>query len=147
MIRPITETDLMQAAIIHSESWIESHKNLCDPEFVAIHTPEHQKAYLEAEMEKGVQFYLLTEEKPVGIVSVHDSLIANLYVLPGEQNKGYGTKLLAFAIEQCEQTPTLWILNTNEGAKRLYGRKGFRPTGKIKEYSGGMCELELWQHG
>lgn len=146
MIRPITEADLMQAATIHSESWIDSHRTICAPEFVAIHTPERQKAYLESEMAKGVQFYLLIEDKPVGIVSVHDSLIANLYVSPNEQNKGYGTKLLAFAIEQCEKTPTLWILNTNEGAKRLYERKGFRPTGKIVEYSDGMCELELWRH-
>lgn len=146
MIQVVTEANLMQAAIIHSESWMESHKNLCAPEFVALHTPERQKGYLESEMAKGAQLYLLIEDKPVGIVSVHDSLIANLYVLPGEQNKGYGTKLLNFAIEQCEQTPTLWILNTNEGAKRLYGRKGFRPTGKIKEYSGGICEMELWQH-
>ena len=87
MIQPVTEKELDQAAAIHSESWIDSHKEICSPEFLAIHTPERQKRYLESEIAKGARLYLLTEEKPVGIVSVRGSLIENLYVLPGEQNK------------------------------------------------------------
>ena len=79
----------------------------------------------------------------MGIVSVHDSRIENLYVLPSEQNKGYGTRLLAFAIQQCTDCPTLWILNTNTGAKRLYERNGFQPTGNTVQHTGGLYELEL----
>lgn len=105
MIKMVTQSDMMQAAIIHSESWIESHKNICAPEFLAIHTPERQKRYLESEIAKGVQLYMLIEEKPVGIVSIRGSLIENLYVLPSEQNKGYGTKLLTFAVGKCTESP------------------------------------------
>lgn len=134
---------MMQAAVIHSESWKESHRDICTPEFLAIHTPERQKRYLEAEIAKGAQLYMLIDEKPVGIVSIRGSLIENLYVLPGEQNKGYGTQLLAFAVGKCTEPPTLWILRTNDGAKRLYERNGFRPTGKTVEHTGGVDELEL----
>lgn len=143
MIKPVTEENLMQAAVIHSESWMDSHKNICTPEFVAIHTPLRQKCYLESEIAKGAQLYMLIAEKPVGIVSVCGSLIENLYVLPSEQGKGYGTQLLAFAVGKCTGAPTLWILSTNAGAKRLYERNGFRPTGNIVEHNGGLYELEL----
>lgn len=90
---------MMHAAIIHSESWKASHKNICSAEFLAIHTPERQRDYLESQIEKGAQLYMLLNEKPVGIVTVRGNLIENLYVLPREQNKEYGTRLLAFAME------------------------------------------------
>ncbi len=143
MIKQVTQGDIMQAAIIHSESWKESHKQICSPEFLAIHTPERQKSYLEAEIAKGAQLYMLIDQKPVGIVSVRGSLIENLYVLPDEQNKGYGTQLLLFAVEKCAESPSLWILSTNDGAKRLYERNGFEPTGNIIPHAGGVYELEL----
>ena len=44
---------------------------------------------------------MLVEEMPIGIVSVTDSLIEDLYILPDKQNMGYGTKLLQFAVSQC----------------------------------------------
>ena len=143
MIKLVTQSDMMQAAIIHSESWMESHRNVCSAEFIAIHTPERQKNFLESEIAKGAQLYMLIDEKPVGIVSIHGSLIENLYVLPSEQNKGYGTQLLKFAVEKCAESPCLWILSTNDGARRLYERNGFQPTGNIVTHAGGMCELEF----
>ncbi len=143
MIKIVTQSDIMQAAIIHSESWKESHREICSPEFIAIHTPERQKCYLESEIAKGAQLYILIDEKPVGIVSVHGSLIENLYVLPSEQNQGYGTQLLAFAVGKCTESPSLWILNTNDRAKRFYERHGFKPTGNVVQHAEGMYELEL----
>ena len=79
----------------------------------------------------------------MGIVSVQGDLIENLYVLPSQQNKGYGTQLLNFAQGQCANAPRLWILNTNQGAKRFYERNGFRPTGNVLHHSGGIYELEM----
>lgn len=143
MVKLVTQSDMMQAAVIHSESWKESHRGICSTGFIAIHTPERQKRYLESEIAKGAQLYMLIDKKPVGIVSIHDSVIENLYVLPSEQNKGYGTQLLAFAVGKCTKSPSLWILSTNGGAKRLYERNGFQPTGNIVQHPGGVYELEL----
>lgn len=143
MIKSVTQENLMQAAVIHAESWMDSHKNICTPAFLAIHTPQRQKCYLESEIAKGAQLYMLIDKKPVGIVSVYGNVIENLYVLPSEQRKGYGTQLLAFAVGKCTGSPSLWILSTNEGAKRLYERNGFQPTGNILEHNGGLYELEL----
>ncbi len=147
MIKRVTPKDIMQAAVIHSESWKESHRDICSAEFIEIHTPERQKRYLESETAKGARLYMLFDGDPKGIVSVLDGVIANLYVLPAEQNKGYGTRLLEFAVGECTATPSLWVLNTNAGAKRFYERNGFKPTGNVKQIADGLYELELSLEG
>ena len=99
MVKLVTQSDqtgMMQAAVIHSESWKASHKNICSAEFLAIHTPQRQKHYLETEMEKGAQLFMLMHEKPVGIVTIRGDLIENLYVLPSEQNAGEQAALSGF---------------------------------------------------
>lgn len=86
---------------------------------------------------------MLVENMPVGVVSVKECLIEDLYILPDKQKMGYGTKLLQFAIEQCIGIPTLWILESNTNAKRLYQKMGFQETGKIRAITEGLDEIEL----
>ena len=143
MIVPVNETNLAQAAAVHSISWKESHRAFCSPDFVEAHTPERQRAYLRGKMNNGTKLYMLEEEGPVGIVSVTNSLIEDLYVLPDKQNRGYGTRLLQFAIEQCTDTPALWILENNVNAGRLYRRMGFMETGRRMPVTDGIDEIEF----
>lgn len=146
MIQMVMQSDrigMMHAAIVHSESWKASHRNVCSAEFLATHTPERQRDYLESQIEKGAQLYMLFNEKPVGIVTICGNLIENLYVLPSEQNKGFGTQLLAFAIEKCAGSPTLWVLSTNDRAKRFYERHGFQSTGNVVHHTDCLYEKEL----
>ena len=51
--------------------------------------------------------------------------------------------LLDFAVKKCAGTPTLWILNNNDGARRLYERYGFRPTGGVHALSEDLREIEF----
>lgn len=143
MILEVTEETLEAAAEIHSESWQESHKSFCSPEFVAKHTVAAQMDHLRREMDAGKRLYLLTDGEPVGIVSVWGSLIENLYVRPEKQGRGYGTRLLKFAMEQCDRVPTLWILSNNGKARRLYARHGFAETGRRKQLKGELWEVEM----
>lgn len=99
--------------------------------------------YIERELECGKQFYVLIDTDAKGIVSIKDNLIENLYVLPSEQRKGYGTKLLHFAEQKCSSTPTLWILSNNEAAKNLYVKHGYIFTGNVKPLKNGLQELEM----
>lgn len=139
----VTEADLHQAGRIHSESWKESHRSFCTAEFVEKHSPDAQTEYLRREMAAGKRLWMLMDESPVGLVSVQGSLIENLYILPEQQGKGFGTKLLHFAMEQCEGTPTLWILNNNEGAQRLYERNGFHLSGRRLKLTESLYEMEM----
>lgn len=145
MFELVTEKNIDTAAEIHSISWKESHKNFCSEEFVLAHTKERQKQYIRTEMEYGKQFYILVENDAKGIVSVKDNLIENLYVLPAEQRKGYGTKLLQYAELICKGIPTLWILSNNNAARNLYQKMGYKFTGNEKILNDTLKELEM-QH-
>ena len=134
---------LYEAAKIHSESWKESHKAFCSKEFVEKLIFERLLEYLRNEINNGKDVYMLIDNIPVGIVSVKDSLIENLYILPEEQGKGYGTELLKFAIKNCNNTPSLWILNNNEKAYKLYYKQGFMKTVKENTLSDDLSEIEM----
>ncbi len=143
MITAVDKTNVSQAAAVHSVSWKESHRSFCTPDFVALHTPQRQQEYIINKMNGGSSFYLLVEEKPIGLVSVKENLIEDLYILPKKQNMGHGTRLLQFAMKQCSGKPTLWILENNTNAKRLYLRMGFRETGRMNAITDGLDEIEL----
>ena len=143
-IAAVNEENVRAAAEVHAVSWRESHRAVCSPDFVEAHTAERQEAYLRGKLAEGSMIYLLLEDgKALGLVSRSGSLIADCYVLPEEQRKGYGSALLRRAIADCPETPRLWILETNTGAERLYERFGFRRTGKRMEHPGGVDEVEM----
>ena len=144
MIKLVTDPNIIQAAEIHAISWRESHRDICSEAFIALHTTDRQVGYLREQIDKGAAVYLLSDSgKGVGIVSVKDDVIGDLYVLPSEQWKGYGTTLLRFAMEKCRLTPTLWVLDHNKQAIRLYERNGFRLTGRKKVLSETLLELQM----
>ena len=143
MIVAVDKTNVFEAAMIHSVSWQESHRSFCAPDFVEMHTPERQQLYIQDKINSGSKFFMLTEDEPIGIVSVKDDLIEDLYILPQKQRMGYGTKLLQFAIGQCTGNPTLWILENNSNAKRLYHKIGFQETGRINAITDRLNEIEL----
>lgn len=141
-IVPVTEENLDAAAEIHAAGWRASHAAVCAPDFVAAHTAARQREYLTRKLERGSRIFLLTDGEPAGLVSVTGNLIEDLYVHPGQQGRGYGSALLRHAIRECAGTPTLWLLETNEQARRFYKARGFRPTGKVNRDSGPLAEIE-----
>lgn len=143
MIIAVDSTNIREAAAVHSASWQASHRAFCSPDFVALHSPERQMEYLQKKMADGSRLFMLCEDGPVGLVSVTGSLIEDLYVLPERQNRGFGTRLLQFAIAQCADVPTLWILENNAGAERLYRRMGFRQTGRRNAITDKLSEIEF----
>ena len=143
VIVPVDSSNIHDAAVIHSVSWQESHRSFCNADFVAVHTPEHQEEYLLQKMNDGSRIFMLINQNPTGIVSVKDNLIEDLYVLPDHQNRGVGSMLLRYAISQCSGTPTLWILENNTRARKLYQRAGFRETGNRNNITDGLDEIEF----
>lgn len=150
MVIPVTEENLSDAARIHSVSWQESHRAFCNEAFILKHDVEHQKEYIREKMKNGSKFYLLYNKEPVAVVSVKDELIEDLYVLPEQQNKGYGTHLLNYVVARIQAQglqPSLWILENNHGAERLYLRNGFVPSGRLNAITGKLSEIEFQYNG
>ena len=142
MFIPVDNSNIDLAAHVHAESWRASHRAFCSEEFVAAHTDARQKEYLKRKLAAGGKLFMLIVDEPVGIVCVAGNLIEDLYVLPDRQNKGYGSELLKYAISQCVGAPTLWILESNTGAERLYRRMGFKKTGNVRPHPNGIDEIE-----
>lgn len=143
IIVTVDSSNLPEAARIHSVSWQESHRSFCSSDFIALHTPEHQEKYLREKMDQGSRLFMMIADQPIGVVSVTGSLIEDLYMLPAYQHKGFGTRLLHFAMEHCDGTPTLWILENNKGAEKLYRREGFRETGRKNAITDKLDEIEF----
>ena len=141
-ITPVTENNIHQAAYIHAESWKESHKSFVSRQALAKRTVERQTEYLRQQMNEGKEIYMLTDGIPVGIVSIKDSFIENLYVLPEKQRQGYGSILLKHAIRKCSGTPMLTVLNNNT-AIEMYRKFGFKETGKTIPLNPELWEIEM----
>lgn len=139
----VSTHNLYQATQIHAISWRDSHKSFCSAEFVVQHTPQRQMEYLQRELDAVKQLFMLTDGHPVGIVSVDGNVIVKLYVLPDEQRKGYGSRLLEYTVTRCQGTPTLWIISNNVGAYHLYKNHGFEETGNHKQLRADLFELEM----
>lgn len=143
MIIEVDKTNLKEAARIHSISWKESHQSFCSTDFIELHSPQRQEEYLRSKLANGSKLFMLVEEEPIGIISITDCVIEDLYVLPEKQNFGFGTKLLQYAMTQCKGVPTLWILENNKAAERLYCRMGFQATGRRNSIANGLDEMEF----
>lgn len=143
MIIEVDKTNLKVASRIHSISWKESHKSFCTTDFTELHTPQRQEEYLRSKLAYGCKLFMLVEEEPIGIISIMDSVIEDFCILLEKQNLGFGTKLLQYAITQCRGVPTLWILENNKAAERLYCRMGFKATGKRNSITNGIDAIEF----
>ena len=142
IITPVTESNIQRAAYIHAESWKESHKSFVSAEDIAKRTVERQTDYLRQQIKDGKKVYMLKDDIPVGVVSIKDNLIENLYVLPERFRKGYGSKLLNFAISKCTDDPMLTVLNNNS-AIEMYRKFGFKETGVLIPLNENLWEIEM----
>ena len=142
IIEKVTADNIRQAAFVHAESWKESHKAFVSADAVAKRTVDRQTAYLQRQIDSGKAVYMLTDDIPLGVVSVAGNLIENLYVLPQRQRRGYGGRLLYFAVEQCIGNPVLTVL-CNNTAIEMYRKYGFKETGKIIPLTPDLWEIEM----
>jgi len=140
-IEIVTAGNIRQAAFIHSESWKASHRFL-PADVVEKRTVDRQTAYLQRQIDSGKTLYMLTDDIPVGVVSVQDNMIENLYILPDRQRRGYGRCLLDFAVEQCTASPVLTVL-CNNTAIEMYRKYGFKETGKVTPLNPDLWEIEM----
>ena len=70
------------------------------------------------------------EDRVVAVLSVsvddHIAWIDQLYVLPGHENQGHGSRLLQAAHRSLKRPIRLYTFQQNEGAKRFYERHGYK---------------------
>jgi GNAT superfamily N-acetyltransferase len=76
------------------------------------------------------------EGRGVGVVRLAPSWLEGLYVLPGAQGGGVGSRLHDEAVarrrEAGDAVLRLWTLEENHGARRFYERRGWRLDGETR---------------
>ncbi|MDO5701154.1 MAG: GNAT family N-acetyltransferase [Bowdeniella nasicola] len=142
VVTPHEASDLVEIADTYGAAWRASHQML-GPE--AVERFDYDRALVDIidYLEHGGQIFVARRAGRIaGLVGVKDDVISRLYIHPDLQGRGIGTALLDYANAQCEQA-RLTVLNTNEGAQRLYLRKGFRFTGHSIPRTDQVSELEM----
>jgi ribosomal protein S18 acetylase RimI-like enzyme len=88
---------------------------------------------------------------PIGIASVVDRYdgrhVESIWVAPTHRRRGVFRALLRALVDHERangaQDLVLWVVEDNDGARQVYRRLGFVPTGERQHLSGGRHELRL----
>jgi ribosomal protein S18 acetylase RimI-like enzyme len=153
-IRPAGTTDSLGIALVHVRSWQAAYKGLLPQPFLDGLDPVQRGQvwgrYLSQGRRAG-EAVLVAEAhgNVVGFVSVGPSRDADadcqgevwaIYLLADFWGQGMGRALMGAASESLRDAgfteATLWVLDTNERARRFYEAAGWAPDGVSKEDSG-----------
>lgn len=129
-----TQEDLNAAATLYCEGFAAVCAPVCTDAYLAEHDHAMLLGELEAARHGGWAYYLHSTGKTVdGMVGVCHKTgeIGHLFVTEKARGQGIGTKLMEFARKKLaeHEHPHLRVLDSNEGAVRLYRRLGYRPAG------------------
>ncbi|WP_459190412.1 GNAT family N-acetyltransferase [Parabacteroides sp. APC149_11_2_Y6] len=124
-IEPAQETDYDELATLWEASVRSSHHFLTEDD-ILFYKPLVRNEYF-----KAVHLYIIRNEQNriVAFTGLSDDLIEMLFVHPGEQGKGYGKRLIDFALNE-KHIRRVDVNEQNEQALRFYLQRGFKITGR-----------------
>lgn len=88
------------------------------------------KQYLD-DLRKLENIWVYEDEFVKGMLHIEEERIAELYVDSFFENRGIGSRLLEFAVQE-KGCCSVWVLEKNFNAIRFYERHGFRKSEKRK---------------
>lgn len=123
MIRGTQPTDAEALARISRESRFGAI-----PEYPDLHTPAEDLAFYRGQVEaQPSRVWVDRDGSVVGFVIWSGEFIDHLYVAPGHQRSGIGSRLLARAIaDMAVPEVRLWTFQANAWAVAFYAKHGFR---------------------
>jgi GNAT superfamily N-acetyltransferase len=120
MLRKLELADADTAALVHRTAFDRALPSLAD-----LHSPEQDRWFFRERVFKTCEVWgAFDDAAMVGIVAFRRDWIDQLYVLPNDQNRGFGTELLRVAQRSFERLH-LWTFQRNVQARRFYEQKGF----------------------
>ncbi|HLL49987.1 MAG TPA: GNAT family N-acetyltransferase [Thermomicrobiales bacterium] len=108
-------------ALVHRISMREALPYLPD-----LHTSDEDRAWV-ANVVLPHQEVWVAEvgERIVGVAALDEDMLAQLYILPGEQGRGIGSALLATAMARRPDGMRLYAFQRNTRARGFYEHRGF----------------------
>lgn len=153
LIRPAESDDARRIATVHVRSWQAAYRGLIPQEYLdrldpAERMPEWKSTLAEMSLPgKGILVAEIDGEIAgfAGLCPTRDEdedpekvgEVAAIYLAPEAWGTGVGRRLMTAAVEALAQAgyeqATLWVLDTNERARRFYQAAGWRPDGAVKK--------------
>jgi GNAT superfamily N-acetyltransferase len=121
LIRPAEARDAAAIAAVHRTSMRKALPYLPD-----LHTEDEDRAWV-ANVVLPHQEVWVAEAggRVVGVAALDGDMLAQLYILPGEQGRGIGSALLAKAMARRPNGVRLYAFQRNTRARDFYERHGF----------------------
>ncbi|WP_346931326.1 GNAT family N-acetyltransferase [Clostridium sp.] len=121
----------------YCDKYYNDFRSICCDSFrsLSIATNQNPHAFYTREeilKKKHHVFIMFINNEMVGSVEIFENVIDHLFVNEKYQNKGFGKKLLFFAINRLQQSDIekiiLYVLDLNKRAIQLYLNNGFKCT-------------------
>ena len=151
-IRDIQPGDFLAIRRVAGETWADTYRGIV-PE--GVQAEFMRRAYSEESlarrMDEGVFLVADLNEEVVGFADFYsdsgEARLGAIYVLPNEQGRGAGTRLLEAGASRfpADMRITLRVERDNLSARRFYEAHGFRETGEFTEdFSATNCARSRW---
>jgi putative acetyltransferase len=120
VIRRLSPDEMDEVALLHRASF-----DARLPWLAGLHTPEEDRAFFRENVHSNsVVHGAFESEALLGFIALRADWIDQLYVAPGQQGRGIGSRLIALA-KVASPVLQLWTFQRNAGARRFYEHHGF----------------------
>jgi GNAT superfamily N-acetyltransferase len=134
LIRPAQARDTDAIAAVHRTSMREALPYLPD-----LHTEDEDRAWVANVVLPHQEVWVAEAAgRVVGVAALDGDMLAQLYILPGQQGRGIGSALLNKTMERRPNGMRLYAFQRNTRARGFYERRGFVAV----EFGDGSCNEE-----
>ena len=122
VIRRLSLDEMDRVALLHRASF-----DTRLPWLAGLHTPEEDRVFFREHVyPNSVVQGAFEGAALLGFIALRAGWIDQLYVAPGQQGRGVGSRLMALA-KAASPVLQLWTFQRNAGARRFYEHLGFVP--------------------
>lgn len=126
MIKLAKISDLERVLQITHDTISEVYSHYYAEGVVEFFLGHHSREHILSDIEDGMVWLLEEKGSGIGTVTIKGNVINRLFVLPGYQSRGYGSRLMDFAEDNIAEQFTHVHIDSSLAAKEMYLRRGYR---------------------
>lgn len=132
VVRPATPADAAALAELEREANLPALAHVFPPDEHPFPTAEVEDRWRRVLADPGVTVEVVDgiQGDLLAFVAYDERVLRHLAVHPTRWRRGWGRSLVERAVSRMGPGPRLWCLVDNAGARSLYERFGWRPTGR-----------------